>query len=118
MFRRFSSAALLLTSAVVGPAALAQPNYPATVDVFGGEIDFMFATLSTVKPHVEQGRLRALAVTTKKPSRVFPNLPTMDSMYPGFEADNWFGLFVLTAVSKDIITRLHALSIAAAKRSR
>ena len=46
---------------------------PAAIALLGGEIDFMFATLSTVKPHVEQGRLRALAVTTKKPSRIFPN---------------------------------------------
>ena len=86
---------------------------PAAIALLGGEIDFMFATLSTVKPHIEQGRLRGLAVTTRKPSRIFPQLPTMDSMYPGFEADNWFGLFVLTAVPKDIITRLHALSIEA-----
>jgi tripartite-type tricarboxylate transporter receptor subunit TctC len=39
----------------------------------------------------------------------------MDSMYPGFEADNWFGLFVLSAVPKEIVTRLHALSIEALK---
>jgi tripartite-type tricarboxylate transporter receptor subunit TctC len=48
---------------------------PAAIALLGGEIDFMFATLSTVKPHVEQGRLRALAVTTKKPSRIFPTCP-------------------------------------------
>jgi len=88
---------------------------PAAIALLGGEIDFMFATLSTVKPHVEQGRLRGLAVTTKKPSRIFPKLPTMDSMYPGFEADNWFGLFVLAGTSKDIVTRLHGLSIEALK---
>lgn len=88
---------------------------PAAIALLGGEIDFMFATLSTVKPHVEQGRLRGLAVTTKKPSRVFPKLPTMDSMYPGFESDNWFGLFVPTGVSKEVIARLHTLSIEALK---
>jgi tripartite-type tricarboxylate transporter receptor subunit TctC len=88
---------------------------PAAIALLGGEIDFMFATLSTVKPHVEQGRLRGLAVTTKKPSRVFPKLPTMDSMYPGFEADNWFGLFVPTGVAREVITRLHALAIEALK---
>lgn len=88
---------------------------PAAIALLGGEIDFMFATLSTVKPHVEQGRLRGLAVTTKKPSRVFPKLPTMDSMYPGFESDNWFGLFVPTGVSKEVVARLHTLSIEALK---
>jgi tripartite-type tricarboxylate transporter receptor subunit TctC len=39
----------------------------------------------------------------------------MDSMYPGFEADNWFGLFVPTGVAREVITRLHALAIEALK---
>ena len=83
---------------------------PTTIAMLSGEIDFTFSTLSTVKSHVESGRLRGLAVTTKKPSRVFPSLPTMDSMYPGFESDNWFGLFALAGISKEIVGRLHTLS--------
>ena len=83
---------------------------PTTIAMLSGEIDFTFSTLSTVKTHVETGRLRGLAVTTKKPSKVFPNLPTMDSMFPGFESDNWFGLFAPAGLSKEIVGRLHALS--------
>ena len=83
---------------------------PTTIAMLSGEIDFTFSTLSTVKSHVESGRLRGLAVTTQKPSRVFPSLPTMDSMYPGFESDNWFGLFAPAGISKEIVGRLHGLS--------
>jgi len=86
---------------------------PTTIAMLSGEIDFTFSTLSTVKSHVESGRLRGLAVTTKKPSKVFPNLPTMDSMYPGFESDNWFGLFAPSGTSKDIVGRLHGLAVEA-----
>lgn len=86
---------------------------PGTIALLSGEIDFTFSTLTTVKPQLEAGRLRGLAVSTKKRSSVFPDLPTMDSIYPGFESDNWFGLFAPTGVSRDIIARLNALSLEA-----
>ena len=88
---------------------------PATIAILSGEIDFTFSTLTTVKSHVESGRLRGLAVSTKKRSSVFPDLPTMDSIYPGFESDNWFGLFAPTGTSKDIIAKLHSLALEALK---
>lgn len=88
---------------------------PATIAILAGEIDFTFSTLTTVKSHVERGRLRGLAVSTKKRSSVFPDLPTMDSIYPGFESDNWFGLFVPTGTSKEIVARLHSLALEALK---
>jgi tripartite-type tricarboxylate transporter receptor subunit TctC len=88
---------------------------PATIAILAGEIDFTFGTLSTVKPHVEGGRLRGIAVSTKKRSSVFPDLPTMDSIYPGFESDNWFGLFAPAGVPKEIIAKLNALAIDAMK---
>jgi tripartite-type tricarboxylate transporter receptor subunit TctC len=88
---------------------------PGTIAILSGEIDFTFSTLTTVKSHVEAGRLRGIAVSTRKPSSVFPNLPTMDSIYPGFESDNWFGLFVPAGTSKEIIEKLHALALEALK---
>ncbi|MDB5863615.1 MAG: tripartite tricarboxylate transporter receptor family protein [Betaproteobacteria bacterium] len=102
------------TGAKVVPIAY-KGGGPTTTAVLGGEIDFVFSTLTTVKPHIEAGRVRALAVTTRKPSSVFPKLPTMDSIYPGFESDNWFGMFVPAGTSKDIITRLHNLAAEALK---
>ena len=83
---------------------------PTTIALLSGEIDLCFSTLTTVKPHIESGRLKGIAVSTKKPSSIMPNLPTMDSMYPGFESDNWFAMFVATGTPKEIITRLHDLA--------
>lgn len=88
---------------------------PTTIALLSGEIDLCFSSLSTVKPLIESGRLKGLAVTTRKPSSVFPKLPTMDSMYPGFESDNWYSLFASAATPKDIVTRLHGLAAAALK---
>ncbi len=88
---------------------------PATIAILSGEIDFTFSTLTTVKSQVESGRLRGLAVSTLKRSSVFPDLPTMDSIYPGFESDNWFGLFAPTGTSKEIIGKLHSLALEALK---
>ena len=88
---------------------------PATIAIMAGEIDFTFSTLTTVKSHLEAGRLRGIAVTTRKPSSVFPHLPTMDSIYPGFESDNWFGLFVPAGTPKEITEKLHALALEALK---
>jgi tripartite-type tricarboxylate transporter receptor subunit TctC len=88
---------------------------PTTIALLAGEIDLCFSTLSTVKPHIDSGRLKGLAVTTRKPSSIYPNLPTMVSMYPGFESDNWFALFVPTNTSKEIVSKLHGLALEALK---
>lgn len=88
---------------------------PSTIAILAGEIDCVFATLTTVKSHVESGRLRGIAVTTRKPSSVFPKMPTMDAIYPGFESDNWFGLFVPAGTPKEITGKLHAVALEALK---
>jgi tripartite-type tricarboxylate transporter receptor subunit TctC len=88
---------------------------PTTIALLAGEIDFAFSTLTTVKSHIEGGRMRAIAVTTRKPSGIFPQLPTMASFYPDFESDNWFGMFVAAGVPKEIVTKLHALAAEALK---
>lgn len=62
-------------------------------DLIGGKIDYAFATAATVIPHVETGRLRALAVPTEARSRLLPNLPTMaEAGVPGYAINNWYGL--------------------------
>jgi len=88
---------------------------PTTIALLSGEIDICWSTLTTVKPHVESGKLRALAVSTKKRSTIMPSLPTMDSMYPGFESDNWFAMFVAANTPKEIVTKLHGLAADALK---
>jgi tripartite-type tricarboxylate transporter receptor subunit TctC len=59
-------------------------------------------------PHIKTGRMRPLAVTTPKRASVFPDLPTMSSIYPGFESDNWYAMFFPKGVSKDKVEKINA----------
>ncbi len=86
-----------------------------TTAILGGEVDFTFSTLTTIKQHLDNGKLRGLAVTTRNPSSVYPQLPTMLSMYADFESDNWFGLFLPAKTPRDIVTRLNGVTVDALK---
>ncbi len=88
---------------------------PAVTALLSGEVDFVFGTALAVAPYVNQGKLRALAVTTPKKSSAFPNLPTMNSLYPGFEADNWYAMFFPAGTPKEIVAKLNAEIIKALK---
>ena len=81
---------------------------PAVIALISGEIGYIFATAPSITPHIKSGRAKALAVTTPKPSSYFPDLPTMNTIYPGFESDNWYAMFVPKATPRPIIDRLHA----------
>jgi tripartite-type tricarboxylate transporter receptor subunit TctC len=80
---------------------------PAMTALLSGEVDFEFATALTVAPQVKTGKVRALAVTTAKPSKAFPDLPTMESMYPGFDVDNWYAMFFPAGTPQSIIDKLN-----------
>jgi len=73
-----------------------------------GQADMAFLSVFSATPHIKQGRLRGLAASTKRPAPSLPDLPTLDSMYPGFETDNWFGLFVPRGTPQAIVDQLHA----------
>jgi tripartite-type tricarboxylate transporter receptor subunit TctC len=88
---------------------------PAIAAMVAGEIDFQFATALAAKPFIDQGKVRALAVTTGKKSGAFPNLPTMSSIYPGFESDNWYAMFLPAGTSKEIAAKLNAEILKALK---
>ena len=55
--------------------------------------------------------MRPLAVTTKRKSSVFPELPTVDSMYPGFDIDNWFALWAPGATPQPIINQVYGEAV-------
>jgi tripartite-type tricarboxylate transporter receptor subunit TctC len=81
----------------------------AVTDLVGGQIDVMFAPAQAVMPHVQGGKLKALAVTTAKRSPALPNLPTVaETGVPGYEAVGWFGLFAPVATPKDRVARISA----------
>jgi tripartite-type tricarboxylate transporter receptor subunit TctC len=80
----------------------------ATTALLGGQIDCLFAITSTALPHIEAGRLRALAVTSRSRSPLLPKVPTVsESGLPGFEAVTWFGFTVPTGTPRNIIDRLN-----------
>jgi tripartite-type tricarboxylate transporter receptor subunit TctC len=82
---------------------------PAMADLLGGQIDFMFDTAPSSVPMVKAGKVRALAVTSRERSKVFPDLPTMDEAgLKGFELRGWIGLMAPAATPAEIITRLNA----------
>lgn len=64
---------------------------PAMTDLLGGRVTMYPAVPSTAQPHIEAGKLRALATTGAKRTATMPNIPTVaESGYPGFEATNWY----------------------------
>ena len=81
---------------------------PGVLAVISGEMDFQLASALSAMPHVKSGRLRILGVTSLERSSLFPDLPTVASIYPGFANYNWYGLFLPVGVPKDIAQKLHA----------
>lgn len=88
---------------------------PAMVAQISGESDFTFATALAVQPFMKTGKVRPIAVTTAKKSSAFPDLPTMTSIFPEFEADNWYAMFLAKGTSKDIIAKVNAEILKALK---
>jgi tripartite-type tricarboxylate transporter receptor subunit TctC len=73
-----------------------------------GQADMAFLSVFSATPYIKQGRLRGLAASTKRPAPSLPDLPTLDSMFPGFETDNWFALFAPRGTPQAIVDQLHA----------
>ena len=89
---------------------------PALVDLVAGQVHLMFGTAVSFLPYVQAGRLNALAVTNPKRSPIVPKVPTVaESGLPGFEALQWFGVFVPANVSKEIVAKLNTDIVRALK---
>jgi tripartite-type tricarboxylate transporter receptor subunit TctC len=81
---------------------------PALTDLVGGQIDAMLADVHLVAPHVENGRLRVLAVAGTKRSAALPEVPTAaEAGLPGYTAGTWFGLLAPAATPAPVIARLN-----------
>jgi tripartite-type tricarboxylate transporter receptor subunit TctC len=81
---------------------------PAVLDLLGGQVDALMATLPTTVPHIRSGRLRALAVASLKRVTPLPDVPTLDeSGFAGYEATAWNGLLAPAGTSYDVVTRLN-----------
>ena len=80
----------------------------AVTDLIAGHVDAMFPIVSTAAPHVRSKRLRAIAVTSEKPSPALPDVPVMMRVYPNFRAESWVGLLAPAKLPPDIVARLNA----------
>lgn len=77
-------------------------------DLLAGRIQFMFATIPSVKQHIDAGTLRAIAVTSARRSRSMPDVPTVaERGFPGFEAGSWFGFFAPKGTPAEVVTTLN-----------
>ena len=81
---------------------------PALVDLISGDLQLMFATYVVALPHVNSGRLRALAVTTPQRQPLLPDMPTIAETVPGFGLSNWNGVFAPGKTPRPIAERLFA----------
>ncbi len=81
---------------------------PAAAAVLAGETQVIFGSVASSLPHVKAGRLKALATTGLKRSKVAPDLPTMaESGFPGFDVSSWYALLVPARTPMPIVKRLH-----------
>lgn len=86
---------------------------PALQDLMGGQIMMMLSNLPVSMPHLQGGRLRALAITSAERAPTVPDLPTIaESGVPGYDYATWFGVFAPSAVPRDIILKLNTESTA------
>jgi tripartite-type tricarboxylate transporter receptor subunit TctC len=80
---------------------------PALVDLIGGQVQVMFASLSSSIEYVRAGKLRALAVTTATRSPVLPDIPTVAEFVPGYEASFWTGIVAPRNTPMEIVEKLN-----------
>lgn len=79
----------------------------AIPDLVAGQLDVLFDSLPTGMPHVRDGRLRALAVTTLKRTPLAPDLPPVADTLPGFESNTWFGLYGPKGLPAEVVNRVN-----------
>ena len=90
---------------------------PAVSDLLGGQINYMFDSITSARPHLQSGKLRALAVTTAKRSSALPQVPTMaQAGVPGYEVSPWFAVFAPAGTPKPIVTKLNRALLDAMKQ--
>jgi len=89
---------------------------PSVTDLIAGQVDATFTGSPAVMVHVKSGRLRALAVSSRARLPAFPDVPTVaESGFPGFEADQWYGIVAPAGTPAARVARLNeAINLALA----
>ncbi|KAB0601384.1 tripartite tricarboxylate transporter substrate binding protein [Cupriavidus pauculus] len=90
---------------------------PAMTDLLGGQVDYMFDSITSAKPHIDSGKLTPIAVTTSKRSSALPNVPTMaEAGVPGYELSPWFAAFVPARTPQPVVDTLNKAMVEALKK--
>jgi tripartite-type tricarboxylate transporter receptor subunit TctC len=88
---------------------------PMLNDLLGGRIDMAFMGIGVALPLLAQGSARGLAVGNLRRASALPDLPTVGESYPGFSADNWYGLVGPVGLPAPIVAKLHQAAAAAVR---
>jgi tripartite-type tricarboxylate transporter receptor subunit TctC len=80
----------------------------AIPDLVSGKVDVLFDSLPSGLPHVKEGRLRALGITSLKRSPLLPDVPPISDTIPGWESVTWFGLYGPKGMPADLVSRVNA----------
>ncbi len=81
---------------------------PAINDLIPGRVDTVFDNMPSILPHVRNGSVRGVAVTTKDRVPVVPEIPTIGETVPGFDVVSWFGFWLPAKTPPDIVAKLNA----------
>ena len=81
---------------------------PALVDAMGGHVNAALSDPASIKSLVAEGKLRPLAVTSKKRTKSFPDVPTIGETVPGYEQEGWVGLFAPAGTPNEAVQTLNA----------
>lgn len=84
-----------------------QGSGPALTDVIAGHVPIMFDGLPSALPHIKNGRLRALAISSATRHASEPEIPTISETLPGFEAPAWWALFAPAGTPRYVVDRLN-----------
>ena len=80
---------------------------PATMDTISGTVNMTLSDMVPFVPHIQSGKLRALAQTTAQRSRLLPDLPTVAETLPGYDATSWYGIMAPAGTPAAIVQRIN-----------
>jgi tripartite-type tricarboxylate transporter receptor subunit TctC len=80
---------------------------PMVQALLGNQVDICLMSTPLILPHIQAGKVKAIAVGGKERMAVLPNVPTLAETYPGFEQVSWFGLLVPAGTPKDVSAKVH-----------
>jgi len=80
----------------------------AIQDLMGGQVDLMFDNLSSIAPHIRSGRVKVLGVSGRARSPQFPDVPTINTVVPGYETSAWGGIVAPPGTPREITMRINA----------